>query len=215
MATPKLGIVKYAKTSEIGTCYTASVLRRKLLEGEVRHLDGGMYRERDGNRSFELHCINCHGLECESSRINKLGELGGAGTGYWQQFFVHSSVQQQNHNHTCQCVEENIGGGGGPSVKRRFLEFRLYIPTQRNLHPQTPFPLVIELDRPEFANSRDVFSNEFEQFLTNIAHLSDVVMGQGVDQYFAKAIIQIQNGMVPRCNLSSQMKSIIRLKIST
>ena len=200
MAAPKLGIVKYARTGEIGTCYTASVLRRKLLEGEVHYLDGGMYRERDGNRSFELHCINCHGLECESSRINKLGEFGGAGTGYWQQFFVHSSVQQQNHNHTCQCVEENIGGGGGPSVKRRFLEFRLYIPTQRNLHPQTPFPLVIELDRPEFANSRDVFSNEFEQFLTNIAHLSDVVMGQEEDQYFAKAIIQTQNGMVPRRN---------------
>ena len=119
--SPKLGIVKYARTGEIGTCYTASVLRRKLLEGEVHYLDGGMYRERDGNRSFELHCINCHGLECESSRINKLGEFGGAGTGYWQQFFVHSSVQQQNHNHTCQCVEENIGGGGGPSVKRRFL----------------------------------------------------------------------------------------------
>ena len=60
--------------------------------------------------------------------------------------------------------------------------------------------MVIELDRPEFANSRDVFSNEFEQFLTNIAHLSDVVMGQEEDQYFAKAIIQTQNGMVPRRN---------------
>ena len=63
MAAPKLGIVKYARNGEIGTCYTASVLRRKLLEGEFHYLDGGMYRERDGNRKFELHCINCHGLE--------------------------------------------------------------------------------------------------------------------------------------------------------
>lgn len=200
MAAPRLGLVRYTRHGEIGACYTASSLRRKLLEGEVQHLGSGIYKGREGNRNFELHCIDCHGLECESSKINKLGEFGGRGTGHWQQFFVHSSVQQHNHNHTCECVEANVGGGGGPFVKRRFLESRLYIPTQRNLHPETPFPLVIEFDRPEFSNSIDVFSDNFELFLTNIAHLSDVVMGQEEDLYFAKAIVQSQNGMLPRHN---------------
>jgi hypothetical protein len=161
MAAPQLGIQVFRDNTH-GTTYLATKLRQELSEGTVIFQFPWYIRVSD-NRQFKINCLQCHYNNCDVKLTNKLGEWGGAGTQNYQPFFKHKSVNPERHHDLCPC-HENYISGSKMTVKRRFLEHRIFIQT-RNDGTNNPHPLIIEYFLPNInAKPEDII----ERFNTNL-----------------------------------------------